>query len=81
MKDLKIPFAIVSFLLVQGAGAVWWASQVDGRVKNLETQSLNIAKENRRYIKEVVMPSYNISDGWNNPYYDDWLKAGGWKDK
>ena len=51
MKDLKIPFAIVSFLLVQGAGAVWWASQVDGRVKNLETQSLNIAKENRRYIK------------------------------
>ena len=81
MKDLKIPFAIVSFLLVQGAGAVWWASQVDGRVKNLETQSLNIAKENRRYIKEVVMPSYNISDGWNTPYYDDWLKAGGWKDK
>ena len=61
MKDLKVPFAIVSFLLVQGAGAVWWASQVDGRVKNLETQSLNIAKENRRYIKEVVMPSYNIS--------------------
>ena len=80
MKNLKIPFAIVSFLLVQGAGAVWWASQVDGRVKNLETQSLNIAKENRRYIKEVVMPSYNISDGWNNPYYEDWLKAGGWKD-
>ena len=81
MKDLKIPFAIVSFLLVQGAGAVWWASQVDGRVKNLETQSLNIAKENRRYIKEVVMPSYIISDGWINPYYEDWLKAGGWKDK
>ncbi len=81
MKDFKVPFAIVSFLLVQGAGAVWWASQVDGRVKNLETQSLNIAKENRRYIKEVVMPSYNISDGWNNPYYEDWLKAGGWKDK
>ena len=26
------------------------------------------------------MPSYNISDGWNNPYYEDWLKAGGWKD-
>ena len=52
----------------------------DGRVKNLETQSLNIAKENRRYIKEVVMPSYNISDGWKNPYYEDWLKSGGWKD-
>ena len=61
MKDLKIPFAIVSFLLVQGAGAVWWASQVDGRVKNLETQSLNIARENRRYIEQVVQPSYGIS--------------------
>jgi hypothetical protein len=80
MKDLKIPFAIVSFLLVQGAGAVWWASAVDNRVKNLETQSLNIAKENRRYIQEVIMPSYNISSGWKNPYHDDWLKSGGWKD-
>ena len=42
MSDFKIPFA-VSFLLVQGAGAVWWSSQIDGRVKTLE-QSLNIAK-------------------------------------
>jgi hypothetical protein len=48
MKDLKVPFAIVSFLLVQGAGAVWWASQVDGRVKSLETLSLNLAQETRR---------------------------------
>ena len=31
-------------------------------------------------IGEVVMPSYNISDGWKNPYYEDWLKSGGWKD-
>ena len=36
MKDFKVPFAIVSFLLVQGAGAVWWSSQIDGRVKTLE---------------------------------------------
>ena len=50
MNDLKIPFAIVSFLLVQGAGAVWWSSQIDGRVKTLEAESLNIARENRRYI-------------------------------
>ena len=79
MKDLKIPFAIVSFLLVQGSGAVWWASQVDNRIGNLETQSLNIAKENRRYIQEVIMPSYNINPSWNNPYHQDWLKSGGWK--
>ena len=79
MKDLKIPFAIVSFLLVQGAGAVWWASQVDGRVKSLEEQSLNLALENRRYISEVIIPSYEISDSWDNPHHNNWLKSGGWK--
>jgi len=79
MKNLPIP--LLTFLAVQIGGAVWWASQVDGRVKNLESQSLKIAQENRRYIREVIMPSYNISEGWNNPHYEDWLKAGGWKDK
>lgn len=80
MKDLKIPFAIVSFLLVQGAGVVWWSSQLDGRVKTLEAESLSIARENRRYIQEVIMPSYEISDSWNNPHHNNWLKSGGWKD-
>mgnify|MGYP001406064479 FL=1 len=80
MKDLKIPFAIVSFLLVQGAGVVWWSSQIDGRVKTLEAESLSIARENRRYIQEVIMPSYEISDSWNNPHHNNWLKSGGWKD-
>ena len=80
MKDLKIPFAIVSFLLVQGAGVVWWSSQIDGRVKTLETESLSIARENRRYIQEVIMPSYEINDNWDNPHPNNWLKSGGWKD-
>ena len=80
MKDLKIPFALVSFLLVQGAGVVWWSSQIDGRVKTLEAESLSIARENRRYIQEVIMPSYEISDSWNNPQHNNWLKSGGWKD-
>ena len=80
IKDLKIPFAIVSFLLVQGAGVVWWSSQLDGRVKTLEAESLSIARENRRYIQEVIMPSYEISDSWDNPHHNNWLKSGGWKD-
>ena len=80
MKDLKVPFAIVSFLLVQGAGAVWWASQVDGRVKSLETLSLNLAKENRRYIEQVIQPSYGISSSWKNQYHDEGVLKGGWKD-
>ncbi len=80
MKDFKIPFAVISFLAVQLGGAVWWASQLDGRVKNLETQSLNIAKENRRYIEQVVQPSYGIGKNWKNQYHDEWVLKGGWKD-
>ncbi len=53
--------------------AVWWGAQIDAKVKLVE--------ENRRYIQEVVIPSYEISDSWNNPHYNNWLKAGGWKDK
>ena len=30
---------------------------------------------------KVVIPSYKISGNWNNPHYEAWLKAGGWKDK
>ncbi len=80
MKDFKIPFAVISFLAVQLGGAIWWASQVDGRLKNLETQSLNIAKENRRYIEQVVQPSYGIGKNWKNQYHDEWVLKGGWKD-
>ena len=80
MKEFKIPFAVISFLAVQLGGAIWWASQVDGRLKNLETQSLNIAKENRRYIEQVVQPSYGIGKNWKNQYHDEWVLKGGWKD-
>ena len=41
MKDLKIPFAVVSFLVVQLGGAVWFASQLDSRVTSLETEDYN----------------------------------------
>jgi|TARA_A100001011_G_scaffold239298_1_gene247279 hypothetical protein len=80
VKDFKIPFAVISFLAVQLGGAIWWASQVDGRVKTLETQSLNVAKENRRYIEQVVQPSYGIGKNWKNQYHDEWVLKGGWKD-
>ena len=42
MKDFKIPFAVLSFLLVQLGGAVWFASQLESRVTALETKSLKI---------------------------------------
>ena len=72
MNADKIPFAVISFLAVQLAGAVWWGAGV--------TQNANLAAENRRYIQEVVIPSYEISDNWDNPHYNNWLKAGGGKD-
>tara|TARA_B100001778_G_scaffold170667_1_gene140263 strand:+ start:855 stop:1097 length:243 start_codon:yes stop_codon:yes gene_type:complete len=79
MKDLKIPFAVISFLAVQLSGAIWWASQVDGRLKTLETKSLKVAEENRRYIEQVVQPSYGIGKNWKNQYHDEWVLKGGWK--
>ena len=60
-------------------GAVWWSSQIDGRVKTLEAESLNIARENRRYIEQVIQPSYGISSAWKNQYHDEWVLKGGWK--
>ena len=76
MNADKIPFAVISFLAVQLAGAVWWGAQI--------TSTANFAQEtaveNRRYISEVVIPSYEISDSWDNPHYNNWLKSGGWKD-
>ena len=59
------------------SGAVWWSSQIDGRVKTLEAESLNIARENRRYIEQVIQPSYGISSSWKNQYHDEWVLKGG----
>ena len=71
MKNIPIP--VLTFLAAQVGAAVWWGAQIDAKVKLVE--------ENRRYIQEVVIPSYEISDSWDNPHYNNWLKSGGWKDK
>ena len=56
MKSLPIP--LLTFLAAQVGAAVWWGAQIDAKVKLVE--------ENRRYIQEVVIPSYEISDNWWN---------------
>ena len=76
MNADKIQFAVISFLAVQLAGAVWWGAQITSTANFAEETAI----ENRRYISEVVIPSYEISDSWDNPHYNNWLKAGGWKD-
>ena len=65
MKNLPIP--LLTFLVAQVGAAVWWGAQIDAKVKLVE--------ENRRYIQEVVIPSYEISDNWDNPHYNNWLKS------
>ena len=79
----KIPFAVVSFLAVQLGSAIWFAAQLDSRVTSLETEDyteqLTMIKENRRYIQEAIMPSYEIGDSCENPHHNNWVKAGGWK--
>ena len=84
MKDFKVPVAVITFLVAQAGGMVWFLSGIQNRVQSLEGERLNnvevTASENRRYIREVIMPSYNISDACDNPHYNNWLKAGGWKD-
>ncbi len=53
MKNLPIP--LLTFLAAQVGAAVWWGAQIDAKVKLVE--------ENRRYIQEVVIPSYEIKIG------------------
>ena len=63
-----MPVAIITFLAAQAGGMVWFLSGLQSRVATLEHSDSVIemtASENRRYIREVIMPSYNISDSWN----------------
>ena len=76
MNVTKVPVAVLTFLAAQLAGAVWWGAQITSTANFAEETAI----ENRRYISEVVIPSYEISDSWDNPHYNNWLKAGGWKD-
>ena len=84
MKDFKVPVAVITFLAAQAGGMVWFLSGIQNRVQALEGERLHnievTASENRRYIREVIMPSYAISDNWYNPHYQMWLDQGGWAD-
>ena len=70
MKSIPIP--VITFLVAQLGAAIWQAAGINAKVELIE--------ENRRYLAEVVIPSYEIGDNWDNPHHNNWLKAGGWKD-
>ena len=73
MKDLKIPFAVISFLAVQLGGAIWFASQLESRVTTLEESSLNIAKQNRSFLVNEVISALKrdiwLGQEWNNRHF------------
>ena len=73
MKDFKIPFAVLSFLLVQLGGAVWFASQLESRVTALETKSLKIAEQNRKFLVNEVIPAFKrdnwLGQQWENKHF------------
>ena len=73
MKDFKIPFAVLSFLLVQLGGAVWFASQLESRVTALETKSLKIAEQNRKFLVNEVIPAFKrdnwLGQEWKNEHF------------
>ena len=74
MKSIPVP--VITFLVAQLGAAIWWGAQITSTANFAE----ETAVENRRYISEVVIPSYEISDNWDYPHYNNWLRAGGWKD-
>ncbi len=73
MKDLKIPAAVLTFLAAQLGGAVWFASQLESRVSTLEESSLAIAKENRKFLVNEVIPAFKrdnwLGQNWENKHF------------
>ena len=64
---------------------VWGCSAVLGVVVTLggilpKVMSFPSPQENRRYIEQVILPSYGINDNWRNQYHDEWVRKGGFKD-
>ncbi len=73
MKDFKIPVAVLTFLAAQLGGAIWFASQLESRVSTLEESSLAIAKENRKFLVNEVIPAFKrdnwLGQGWENKHF------------
>ena len=49
MNGLKISFAVVAFVLVQGIGAIWYISKLDSRVDQMYK---SFEEENRKDVIE-----------------------------
>ncbi len=52
--DRRVPLALIFAILVQTAGAFWWASSISSRVANLETQVANQAATNIPSVERMT---------------------------
>ena len=76
MNGLKISFAVVVFVLVQGIGVIWYISKLDSRVdqmyKSFEEENKKdkeIVKTNREIQKEHKKLFNLIESGSSNSNY------------
>jgi hypothetical protein len=49
--DRRVPIALIVTIAVQTAGIVWWASDVNARVAQLERQAVAAAPQPERIIR------------------------------
>ena len=56
MNGLKISFAVVAFVLVQGIGVIWYVSKLDSRVD----QMYKSFEEENNLDKSMVFDGINV---------------------
>jgi hypothetical protein len=49
--DKRVPIALIMTIAVQTAGFIWWASDVNARVAQLERQAVAAAPQPERIIR------------------------------
>jgi len=49
--DRRLPFAVIVTLLVQAAGALVWATELDARVNGLEQQLVTSSSLNEKFAR------------------------------
>ena len=52
--DKRVPLALILAISLQSAGMIWWAAQLDGRVRHLEVASSAASDINARLIRVEV---------------------------
>lgn len=49
--DKRVPLALIIAILVQTAGAIWWAASISSRVTSLEAQRMAVGDQGGRIIR------------------------------